>query len=74
MTIARITTPGLTAMGLSVFLLWGCLISERLIVHRAAQQETQVLREMHFLRQRQRAQPADAPAPRRSRPIRPAES
>ena len=63
MPIARITTPGLTAMAVSVILLWTCLITERVMVRNAARNETRVLREMNLLRHRQRAVPADAPAP-----------
>ncbi len=74
MTIARITTPGLAAMGLSVAVLWGCLIGEHLGVQRAAREETQALREMHLLRQRQRSQPADIPLPQRPHGVRPTES
>ncbi len=74
MTIARITTPGLTAMGLSVAALWGCLIGERLTIQRATREQVQVLREMHLLRQRQRSQPADVTVPHHPRPVRPAES
>ena len=61
MTLAKITTPGLTAMGLSVALLWSCLIGERILARQAAQGQAQVLREMNLLRQRQRAVPASIP-------------
>ena len=74
MSIARITTPGLIAVGISVALLWGCLIGERLVVQRAAREEMQALHEMHLLRQRQRSQPADVPVPQRPIPVRPTES
>lgn len=62
-TIARITTPGLTAMAASVALLWGCLIGERVILQRAVTERNQVLREMRVLRERQRAEPTTDPVP-----------
>lgn len=64
MTIARITGPGLSAMAVSVAMLWTCLIAERTIVHRTIRQQTQVLREMQQLRQKQRSEPVRAPFPR----------
>ena len=67
MPIARITTPGLTAMAVSVVLLWSCLIAERIMVRTAVRDETRVLREMNLLRQRQRSLPADEPTPQRPR-------
>ena len=70
MPIARITTPGLTAMALSVMLLWSCLISEQVLVRRAMREQARVLREMNILRQRQRSMPAQAPLPQRPRPPR----
>ena len=69
MTIAKITTPGLTAMALSVAALWGCLIGEQILVRRAAHEQTQVLREMNLLRQRQRSEPASTPLPQVPQPL-----
>ena len=72
MPIARITTSGLAAMAMSVLLLWGCLIAERLTMRSAARDERRVLWEMNMLRQRQRSVPADAPTlqpPRRPRAV-----
>ena len=68
--IARITTPGLTAMAVSVILLWSCLIGERVVMNRAVREQARVLREMNSLRQRQRSLPADAPVPQRPQPRR----
>ena len=69
MTIARITTPGLAAMGVSVTLLWSCLIGERVLMRNAAHEQTRLLHEMNLLRQKQRSEPASAPLP--VRPHRP---
>jgi len=63
-TIAKITVPGLTAMGVSVLLLWGCLIGERVLARNAAVAQAQILREINLLRQKQRSEPASTPIPR----------
>ena len=60
MTIARITTPGLAAMGLSVALLWSCLIGEQVLVRQATLEKAQVLRDIELLR-RHRAAPVSVP-------------
>ncbi len=72
MSIAAITKPGLTAMALSVCVLWACLIGERIIVDRAAREQTAVLRDLTLLRQRLRSEPVSVPVPHygRTRPTR----
>lgn len=50
-------------MAVAVAMLWTCLIAERTIVRRTIRQQTQVLREMEQLRQRQRSQPVLDPLP-----------
>jgi len=49
MPIAKITGQGLIAIACSVALLWGCLISERVMLHRAAAERVRVLREIEDL-------------------------
>jgi hypothetical protein len=71
MAIARITGQGLTAIGISVALLWGCFISERLIVRQATLEASRTLREVRAMRLRRHMQPVSAPAPRPARPARP---
>ena len=68
MTIARITAPGLAAMGVSVALLWSCLIGERVLLRNAAGQQARVLHEINLLRQKQRSEPVSAPGPQRPGP------
>jgi len=51
-------------MAISVSLLWGCLISERLIVHRANLERGRVLHNIRRLRWQHEAQPASSPLPR----------
>jgi hypothetical protein len=62
MPVARITGQGLAAIGVSVALLWGCVIGEH--VHRlnAFRERHRVLREIYLLRRRPAA-PVSQPSP-----------
>jgi hypothetical protein len=71
-TIAAITRPGLTAIGLAVAMLWTCLILERATVRRAALEQVRVLHEVDELRQQRYARPVSSPVPGFSRRHRPA--
>ena len=71
-TVAKITTPGLAALGVSVALLWSCFIGEQVLLRNAAHEQTRVLYEIKLLRERQRSQPASMPVPQRPWPPRPA--
>jgi hypothetical protein len=71
MPIARITGQGLTAIAISVALLWGCLVSERVIVNRANQEASRTLRDLRVMRQHRRTIPVSVPAPLLA-PVRPA--
>ena len=62
MSFANITRPGLAALALSVAALWGCLISERVIVRQAERERARVLRDLGRLQQRV-PRPASAPSP-----------
>ena len=55
MSIAKITGPGLAAIAVSVALLWGCLIGERVMVRRASTERALVMRDLQRL-QRTRLQ------------------
>jgi hypothetical protein len=68
MPIAKITGSGLAAMGVAVALLWGCLITERVITRDASQERTRIVRELEQLQMERRATPASAPIPHRSLP------
>ena len=63
MPIINITGQGMSAIALSVALLWGCLIGERLAARRAFSERTKVLRDISRMRRRQRTQPVSAPSP-----------
>jgi hypothetical protein len=60
-TVGKITLQGLVGMAVAVVLLWTCLISERLIVRRATNEQAGALREIQRLRQRLQSQPASTP-------------
>jgi hypothetical protein len=63
MPIVKITGQGLSAIALSVALLWGCLIGERLAARQAFSERAKVLRDISRMQRRQRTQPVSAPAP-----------
>ena len=65
MVVIKITTPGLTGMALSVALLWGCVIGERLILRRANLDWKDTLHTNQRLRQQQKSEPVLAPIPLR---------
>jgi hypothetical protein len=71
MAIAKITGPGLTAIALSVALLWGCFLGEQRIVHRSRQENARVLYELRQLQRRRNVQPASVPVPRPPSLVRP---
>jgi hypothetical protein len=63
MPIIKITGQGLSAIALSVALLWGCVVGERVMARRAFAERAKVLRDLSRMRRRQRTQPVSAPAP-----------
>jgi hypothetical protein len=63
MPIIKITRHGLSAIALSVALLWGCLIGERVAARRAFSERAKVLRDISRMQRRLRTQPASVPAP-----------
>ena len=63
MPIIKISGQGLSAIALSVGLLWGCLIGERLAARRAFSERAKVLRDISRLRRRERTQPVSEPSP-----------
>ena len=58
MLFARITGQGMSAIALSVALLWGCLIAQRVITRTAADGRARALQEIRTLRLRNRREPA----------------
>ena len=71
MRIAGITGQGLSAMALSVFLLWACVIGECVMRRNATAELVRSLQEIHMLRGgNAKPQPAAAPIRLRPRPLR----
>jgi hypothetical protein len=64
MPIAKITGQGLAAIALSVALLWGVFVGERLTVRQAQAQQARVMRELQQLQRYHRTEPVSAPTPR----------
>jgi hypothetical protein len=63
MPIIKITRQGLSAIALSVALLWGCVIGQRVAARRAFSERAKVLRDISRMQRRLRTQPASVPAP-----------
>jgi hypothetical protein len=63
MPIIKITRQGLSAIALSVALLWGCVIGERVAARQAFSERAKVLRDISRMQRRLRTQPASVPAP-----------
>jgi hypothetical protein len=61
MPVARITGPGLAAIALSVALLWGCVIGQRVMMRQALLERARVMRQLVY--PQHRTQPVSVPAP-----------
>jgi hypothetical protein len=73
MPIAKITGQGLSAIALSVALLWACLIGERGLVRQADVKRSQALEEIRRLRRQvEPPQRVSTPRPFETRPPKPA--
>ncbi len=70
MPIAKITGNGLTAIALSVVLLWSCFVAERVISQRSLTRRAQVIRELRQMQLQHRAEPASTPVRRFGHPSR----
>jgi len=71
MPFVKITGQGLSAIALSVALLWACLIGERGMVRRAEVQRAQALEGIRRLRRQMKPQPTAVPLPPIVRPAKP---
>lgn len=65
MPIARITGKGLSAIAVSVALLWGCLIAERVTRQQADATRLQVMQELRQLQRRSSPVPIPVSVPAR---------
>ena len=70
MPIAKITGQGLAAIALSVALLWGFFVGERLTMRHARREQARVIRELQQLQRFHRTEPVSVPAPHIPRPER----
>jgi hypothetical protein len=64
MPIAQITGSGLVGIALSVALLWGCIVSERLIVNNANLEARRTLQEIRVMRLHRHVVPVSVPGDR----------
>jgi hypothetical protein len=67
MAIAKLTGQGLTAIAISVGLLWGCILGERIILKNARLEAGRTMIELRLLKMR-RSQPVAVPALKIPRP------
>jgi hypothetical protein len=63
MPIAKITGQGLVAISISVGLLWGCLIGDRIMTRQAFRERVRVMHEIEIFQHRFRPEPASTPVP-----------
>jgi hypothetical protein len=70
MPLLKITAQGLSAIGLSVALLWTCLFAEHVIVKRTELENTRILRDLELLQRKTRPVPVSVPVPRHRRALR----
>jgi hypothetical protein len=68
MAIAKLTGQGLTAIAISVGLLWGCILGERIILQNANLEADRTLMELRQLKMRRHTQPVAAPSLKIPRP------
>lgn len=68
MAIAKLTGQGLTAIAVSVALLWGCLVGERLLLQRANAEASRTMYELRVMRLQRNAHPVASPALKIPRP------
>jgi hypothetical protein len=59
MPVVKITGQGLFAIGLSVALLWACLIGERLMLRNATSRRVRVLHQIEKLQRKAHPQPSN---------------
>ena len=69
MPIAKITGPGLAAIGISVAMLWGCVLGQRMMVDRAFTERARVMHDVQLLQRSHSPEKVSSPLqkPRRIR-------
>jgi hypothetical protein len=62
MALAKITRPGLVAIGLLVAVLWGCVLGEQYFIRRTRLETYRAMRDLRQLRLHRRAEPVSHPS------------
>jgi hypothetical protein len=63
MPIFQITRSGLATIAALVVILWGCVVTERMLINQSRLESYRVMRDMRSLKIRRQIEPASAPAP-----------
>lgn len=71
MATVKLTGQGLSAIAVSVGLLWGCIVGERVIIRHANLQADRTRQELRQLKVRRYSQPVATPALKLPRPVAP---
>jgi hypothetical protein len=61
MALAKITRPGLVSIAVLVAILWGCIITERYLLRDSKMETYRALRNIRYLKFKQRVEPASQP-------------
>ena len=71
MALAKITREGLVTIAVLVAILWGCILTERVLSRNTSIETYRVLRQIRYLKFKLHVEPASHPAPnfRSLRPV-----
>jgi hypothetical protein len=70
MALAKITRPGLIAIGLLVAILWGCVLAEQYFIRRTRLETYRAMRDLRQMRLHRRAEPVSHPTSPHNPPAR----
>lgn len=63
MALAKITREGLVTIAVLVAILWGCILTERILSRNTSIETYRVLRQIRYLKFKLHVEPASDPAP-----------
>ena len=63
MALAKITREGLVTIAVLVAILWGCILSERVLSRNSSIETYRVLRQIRYLKFKLHVEPVSRPAP-----------
>lgn len=63
MALAKITREGLVTIAVLVAILWGCILSERVLTRHTTLETYRALRQIRYLKFRRHIEPAAQPGP-----------